>query len=76
MNTGKVSLMTKRNAESIEIEKWLKKEISGDFLCAGDDILFVNSIMLPCNVCTQAHPKIGYNHLVILLVMSRVTELS
>ena len=40
----KVSLMTKRNTESIEIEKWLKKAIAGDFLCAlGEAMLFVDS---------------------------------
>ena len=40
---GEVSLMTKRNTESIEIEKWLKKEIAGDFLRAGEEMLFINS---------------------------------
>ena len=40
----KVSLMTKRNTESVEIEKWLKKAIAGDFLCAsGEAMLFVDS---------------------------------
>ena len=41
----KVSLMTKRNTESVEIEKWLKKAIAGDFLCAsGEVMLFVDSM--------------------------------
>ena len=40
---GKVSLTTKRNTESIEIEKRLKKGIAGDFLRAGEEMLFVNS---------------------------------
>ena len=40
---GIVSLMTKRNTESIEIEKWLKKEIAGYFLRAGKEMLFINS---------------------------------
>ena len=31
---GKVSLTPKRNTESIEIEKWLKKEIAGDLVQA------------------------------------------
>ena len=57
LNTDKVSLMTKRNTKSIEIKKWLKKQIAGDFLRAGNDILLVDS-KLPCNVCTQAHHKI------------------
>ena len=39
-----LSLMTKRNTESVELEKWLKKAIAGDFLCAsGEVILFVDS---------------------------------
>ena len=38
---GKVSLMTKRNTESIE--KRLKKETAGDFLHAGEEMLFINS---------------------------------
>ena len=40
---GIVSLMTKRNTESKEIEKRLKKEIAGDFLQAGKEMLFINS---------------------------------
>ena len=42
---AKVSLTTKRNTESIEIhvKKQLKKEIAGDFLCAEDRMLFVDS---------------------------------
>ena len=57
MNTSKVSLMTKRNTKSIEIEKWLKKEIAREFIPAGEEILFIDNI-ISCNVCTQAHPKI------------------
>ena len=82
----KVSLTVKR---SIEIEKWLKKEIAGDFLCAGDEMLFVDSRIsiysrfqlrlnqvkrccllqqqVACDVCTQACPKLFYNHLVVKL---------
>ena len=44
---GKVSLMTKKNTESIEIEKRLsasrKEQISGNFLCASKKMLFVDS---------------------------------
>ena len=40
---GIVSLMTKRNTENKEIEKRLKKEIAGDFLHAGEEMLFINS---------------------------------
>ena len=40
---GKVSLMTKRNTESVEIEKRLKKGIAGDFLCTDEEMLFVDS---------------------------------
>ena len=40
---GKVSLMSKINTDSKEIEKQLKKEISGDFLQAGKEILFIDS---------------------------------
>ena len=32
---GQVSLTMKRNTGCVEIEKWLKKEIAGDFLCTG-----------------------------------------
>ena len=75
-NTGKVSLMTKRHTESVEIEKWLKKEIVRDFLHAGEEILFVNSICYHEMSVLRLTPKLFYNHLVILLVMPRVTELS
>ena len=40
---GKVSLMMKRNTESIEIEKQLKKEIARGLLRAGEEMLFINS---------------------------------
>ena len=38
-----VSLMMKRNTVSVEIEKRLKKETARDFLCAYEEMLFVNS---------------------------------
>ena len=43
---GKVSLTTKRNTESVEIEKRLSEaglEIAGDFLCASEEMLFIDS---------------------------------
>ena len=40
---GVVSLTMKRNTESVEIEKRLKKEIAVDFLRVGKEMLFADS---------------------------------
>ena len=53
-----------------------EKKIAGDFLHAGEEILFVNSICYLEISVLRLIPKFLYNHLVILLVMPRVTELS
>ena len=53
-----------------------EKKIAGDFLHVGEEILFVNSICYHAMSVLRLTPKLFYNHLVILLVMPRVTELS
>ena len=53
-----------------------EKKIARDFLHAGKEILFVNSICYHAMPVLRLNPKLLYNHLVILLVMPRVTELS
>ena len=97
---GKVSLTTKRNTESVEIEKWLKRlpETYVKRCClstarsAEASISIYSQIQLrlkqakrcclstasqsPCNVCTQACPKI-VNHLgFTILQLQSLTLLS
>ena len=40
---GKISLTMKRNTEIVAIEKRLKKEVAGDFLCTGGEMLFIDN---------------------------------